>query len=72
MATTPPRRSPRLTQARIRRLFDQAEMERSKYPRLKSVILEDEGQTFVVDGTLLGLRLFRRGKLVARRFGMGL
>ena len=56
----------------VRLLFDKTEADREAHPRKKRSVFHYGGHRFVVDGTILGLRLWYRKVLVSRRWGLGL
>lgn len=63
---------PALKNRQVRLLFDKADADREAHPRKKRTVLHYGGHRFVVDGTILGLRLWYRKVLVSRRWGFGL
>ncbi|MEI2780999.1 MAG: hypothetical protein V9H25_06935 [Candidatus Competibacter sp.] len=66
---TPPRRA-----QRQQGVFERAgtAADREAHPRKTRTVLHYGGHRFVVDGTILGLRLWYRSVLVSRRWGFGL
>ncbi|HAO32703.1 MAG TPA: hypothetical protein PLP22_10600 [Candidatus Competibacter sp.] len=63
---------PDLSPAEIRRLFDRAEQDRAAHPHARRTVIHHRGHRFTVDASPIGLRLWFRKTLLARRYGFGL